>query len=169
VTPQSGAGIAALQGMPGVKQGDVFLFAPHGTVDAGDAGVRANVVVVGALRVLNADNIQANRSIGLPTVPTTNTAALAADNTAAAATKAMESPKAGNSDHGKESHREPAGGNAGTAVDMEPSTSGTVPSVRSSRRNLRSRHSHAKLGSHGNHDNHRNLGNPEQQRLAACC
>lgn len=154
-----------------MKQGDVFLFAPHGTVDAGDAGVRANVAVVGALRVLNADNIQANRSIGLPTVPTTNTAALtAADKTAAAASKAMESPKAGNSDHGKESHREPAGGNAGTAVDMEPSTSGTVPSVRSSRRNPRSRHSHAKLGSHGNHDNHRSLGNREQQqRLAACC
>ena len=29
-TPQTGAGIAALQGVPGVKQGDVFLFAPHG-------------------------------------------------------------------------------------------------------------------------------------------
>ena len=99
VTPQSGAGIAALQGVPGVKQGDVFLFAPHGTVDAGDAGVRANLVVVGALQVLNADNIQASKSIGLPTVPATNTGALtAADNSAAAASK-VESPKA-SSDHG---------------------------------------------------------------------
>jgi hypothetical protein len=156
--------------VPGVRQGDVFLFAPHGTVDAGDAGVRANVAVVGALRVLNADNIQANRSIGLPTVPTTSTAALtAADKTAAAASKAMESPKACNSDHGKESHREPAGGNAGTAVDMEPSRCGIVPSVRSSRRNPRSHHSHARR-SHGNLGNHRSLGNREQQqRLAACC
>jgi hypothetical protein len=85
--------------VPGVRQGDVFLFAPHGTVDAGDAGVRANLVVVGALQVLNADNIQANKSIGLPTVPATNTSALtAADNSAAAASK-VENPKA-NSDHG---------------------------------------------------------------------
>jgi hypothetical protein len=103
-TPQSGAGIAALQGVPGVKQGDVFLFAPHGTVDAGDAGVRANVVVVGALLVANADNFQANKSIGLPTVPATNTGALtAADNSAAAVSKGVESPKAGNGDQGNPS------------------------------------------------------------------
>jgi hypothetical protein len=94
-TPQSGAGIAALQGVPGVKQGDVFLFAPHGTVDAGDAGVRAHDVTIGALFVLNADNIQASgKTVGVPTAPAPNTGALtAADNTAGAASKVMESPK----------------------------------------------------------------------------
>ena len=94
-TPQTGAGIAALQGVPGVKQGDVFLFAPHGTVDAGDASIRGNDVTIGALFVLNADNIQAaGRTVGIPTVPAPNTTALmAADNAAGAASKAMEGPK----------------------------------------------------------------------------
>ena len=98
-TPQTGAGIAALQGVPGVKQGDVFLFAPHGTVDAGDASIRGNDVTIGALFVLNADNIQAaGRTVGIPTVPAPNTTALmAADNAAGAASKAMEGPKPGDS------------------------------------------------------------------------
>jgi filamentous hemagglutinin family protein len=94
-TPQTGAGIAALQGVPGVKQGDVFLFAPHGTVDAGDASIRGNDVTIGALLVLNADNIQAaGKTVGIPTVQAPNTTALvAADNAAGAASKAMESQK----------------------------------------------------------------------------
>lgn len=98
-TPQTGAGIAALQGVPGVKQGDVFLFAPHGTVDAGDASIRGNDVTIGALFVLNADNIQAaGKTVGVPTVQAPNTAALtAADNAAAAASKAMEGAKPGDS------------------------------------------------------------------------
>ncbi|HVX78801.1 MAG TPA: filamentous hemagglutinin family protein, partial [Bradyrhizobium sp.] len=37
-TPQTGAGIATLIGVPGVPPGNVNLFAPHGTVDAGEAG-----------------------------------------------------------------------------------------------------------------------------------
>ena len=49
---------------------------------------------------------------------------------------------------------------------LELSTSGTVPSERSSRRNPHSHCSHAKLGSHGNHGTP-NLGE-QQRRLASC-
>jgi filamentous hemagglutinin len=94
-TPQTGAGIAALQGVPGIKQGDVDLFAPHGTVDAGDAGVRAHDVHVGAQFVLNADNIQASgKAVGIPTAPPPPVSALlAADNTAAAVSKLTDTGK----------------------------------------------------------------------------
>ena len=55
--------------------------------------------------VVNADNIQASgKTVGIPTVPTTNTAALtAADNSAAAVSKTIEGPKAGHSDQGNPS------------------------------------------------------------------
>ena len=68
-------------------------------VDAGDASIRGNDVTIGALFVLNADNIQAaGRTVGIPTVPAPNTTALmAADNAAGAASKAMEGPKPGDS------------------------------------------------------------------------
>ncbi|GKT34242.1 hypothetical protein ADUPG1_002780, partial [Aduncisulcus paluster] len=41
-TPQTGAGIATLIGVPGVPPGNVDLFAPHGTIDAGEAGIRVS-------------------------------------------------------------------------------------------------------------------------------
>jgi filamentous hemagglutinin family protein len=55
----SGAGIAALQSKPGLPAGAANLVAPSGTVDAGDAGIRASGSLnVAALQVANADNIQ---------------------------------------------------------------------------------------------------------------
>jgi filamentous hemagglutinin len=93
-TPQTGAGIAALQGVPGITQGDVDLFAPHGTVDASDASIRASTVTIAAQRVLNADNIFAARTVGVPTVPPPPvTALIAADNTAAAVSKLTDMNK----------------------------------------------------------------------------
>jgi filamentous hemagglutinin len=41
-TPQTGAGIATLIGVPGVPPGNVDLFGPHGTIDAGEAGIRVS-------------------------------------------------------------------------------------------------------------------------------
>lgn len=63
----TGAGIATLQTVPGAPSGDVFLVAPRGTVDAGDAGIRVSGnLVVAAQAVANADNIQVQGSaIGL--------------------------------------------------------------------------------------------------------
>ncbi|HEY4079018.1 MAG TPA: filamentous hemagglutinin family protein [Rhizomicrobium sp.] len=70
----TGAGIAALQASPDAPPSNVYLIAPRGTVDAGDAGIRVSGdFFVAALAVANADNIQVQgRSFGLPPTPVTN-------------------------------------------------------------------------------------------------
>jgi len=52
----------------GQPASDVYLIAPHGTVDAGDAGLRATGNLnIAALRVLNADNIKVGGTVtGIP-------------------------------------------------------------------------------------------------------
>jgi hypothetical protein len=87
VTPQTGAGIATLIGVPGVKPGDVDLFAPHGTIDAGDAGIRVSGDLhIAALHIVNAQNISVQgNSVGLPQVVAVNTGALTAASSAASA------------------------------------------------------------------------------------
>jgi filamentous hemagglutinin family protein len=64
----SGSGIRTAVTTPGREPGDVFLFAPSGTVDAGDAGIQSagNITVV-AVQVIGADNISAGGvSVGVP-------------------------------------------------------------------------------------------------------
>lgn len=65
----TGGGIGVLASVQGVKPGSVDLIAPSGTVDAGDAGIRATGNLnIAADRVLNADNIAAaGVSVGVPT------------------------------------------------------------------------------------------------------
>ncbi len=47
--------------------GDVYLFAPQGTIDAGEAGIAGRNVILGATEVLNAQNISfALGSVGVP-------------------------------------------------------------------------------------------------------
>ncbi|MEH0196577.1 filamentous hemagglutinin family protein [Caulobacter sp. CCNWLY153] len=84
----SGAGIAAFQPAPGVEAPNVYLIAPRGTVDAGDAGVRvAGNLFVAALSVANADNFSVQGSaIGVPTT----SAAPTVSNEASAASSAAE-------------------------------------------------------------------------------
>ncbi|MFC4761678.1 filamentous haemagglutinin family protein [Dyella koreensis] len=89
----SGAGIATLQTVPGAPAGSVYLIAPRGTVDAGDAGIRvAGNLIVAAAQVANADNIQVQgEKIGVPIAQSVNVGALNAANAAASAvTKAAE-------------------------------------------------------------------------------
>ncbi|MGE7136519.1 filamentous hemagglutinin family protein [Luteibacter sp. NPDC031894] len=89
----SGAGIATLQTVPGAPEGSVYLMAPRGTVDAGDAGIRVSGnLVVAAAHVANADNVQVKGdAVGLPVVQAVNVGALnAASSAASAATKAAE-------------------------------------------------------------------------------
>ncbi|KAG0732674.1 hypothetical protein G6F23_014086 [Rhizopus arrhizus] len=58
--PSTGAGIATLAPLPEVPAGDVDLYAPLGTIDAGEAGIRVSGNVnIAALQVVNAANIQA--------------------------------------------------------------------------------------------------------------
>lgn len=89
----SGAGIATLQTVPDAPDGSVYLMAPRGTVDAGDAGIRVSGnLVIAAAHVANADNVQVKGdSVGLPAVQAVNVGALnAASSAATAATKVAE-------------------------------------------------------------------------------
>jgi hypothetical protein len=68
----TGGGIGVLASVAGVEPGGVFLIAPQGTIDAGDAGIRATGdITIAADAVLNADNISAGgTSTGVPSAPT---------------------------------------------------------------------------------------------------
>jgi hypothetical protein len=83
----SGAGIATLQTIAGAAPGNVYLVAPRGTVDAGDAGIRVSGnLVVAAAQVLNAVNIQVQgNKIGVPVTATVNVGALTSAAAAAGA------------------------------------------------------------------------------------
>ncbi|NBU27733.1 MAG: hypothetical protein EBS42_05825 [Caulobacteraceae bacterium] len=65
----TGAGISAFQPDPDAEAPSVFLIAPRGTVDAGDAGVRVTgSLFVAAQTVANADNFSVGgASFGIPT------------------------------------------------------------------------------------------------------
>jgi len=93
----SGAGIAVLQNDPNGKQGNAYLVAPRGTVDAGDAGIRvAGNFFVAAQKVANADNIQVKgTTVGVPVAARIDTGALAAAGNAAAASAQQASSISG--------------------------------------------------------------------------
>lgn len=89
----TGGGIGVLATVKDVPPGSVDLIAPVGTVDAGDAGIRASGSVnIAASQVLNASNIAAPTVAGAPTtapVTAPNTAGFtSASNTAGAAANA---------------------------------------------------------------------------------
>ena len=66
--PSAGSGIRALTYDPAVLPGDVYLFAPQGVIDAGEAGIAGGKVVLGATEVLNSQNISYSAgSVGVPT------------------------------------------------------------------------------------------------------
>ncbi|WP_186332161.1 filamentous haemagglutinin family protein [Bordetella genomosp. 13] len=83
--PSTGAGFATLDPLPEVAPGDVDLYAPLGTIDAGEAGIRASGNVnVAALQVLNAANIKSQgESVGVPTIAAVNVGALTSASSAA--------------------------------------------------------------------------------------
>jgi len=65
----AGSGIGALRANPDAPESNVYLFAPEGTVNAGEAGIRVSGnLTIGAQQVLGADIIQAGGvSVGVPT------------------------------------------------------------------------------------------------------
>ncbi|MBM0106356.1 filamentous hemagglutinin family protein [Steroidobacter sp. S1-65] len=89
----SGSGLATLITEPDQEPGDVWLMAPHGVVDAGDAGIRvAGNLIIAAQEVRGVDNIEVEGlSFGVP-ANTVNVAALsnASVTAAQAATAAQE-------------------------------------------------------------------------------
>ena len=71
----SGSGIRTAAS-PGIAAGDVFLFAPRGVVDAGEAGIGGTNVTISATAVLGANNISIG---GVGTgVPQASTGSIAA-------------------------------------------------------------------------------------------
>jgi filamentous hemagglutinin family protein len=85
--PSSGAGIGTLAPISDIPPGDVDLVAPEGTIDAGEAGIRASGNANLAARVIvNAANISvAGKTTGIPTIVSPNlTAITAASNTVGA-------------------------------------------------------------------------------------
>ncbi len=76
-----------LETVAGAPPSDVDLIAPNGTVDAGDAGIRASGNLnIAAVRVLNASNIQVGgKSSGVPTSVAPNIAGLSAASSATGA------------------------------------------------------------------------------------
>jgi filamentous hemagglutinin len=71
----------------GSTVGDVDLIAPEGTVNAGDAGIRASGNLnIAAVQVLNAGNISVGgKSAGVPTTSAPNLGSIAAASSAAGA------------------------------------------------------------------------------------
>jgi hypothetical protein len=63
----TGGGIGVLATVEGVPLATVDLITPLGVVDAGDAGIRASgTVSIAATKVLNAGNISATTTVGVP-------------------------------------------------------------------------------------------------------
>ncbi|MFZ4483503.1 MAG: filamentous hemagglutinin family protein [Chthoniobacterales bacterium] len=101
----TGGGIGVLASVEGVPPGTVTLLAPVGTVDAGDAGIRATGdITIAAAQVLNADNISAGgTTVGAPSAPVAaapNVSALSAGATSSAATSSAAGDLAQQSQQG---------------------------------------------------------------------
>lgn len=72
----SGSGIRTAANSAGRTPGDVFLFAPKGVVDAGEAGIGGKNVFIAATAVLGAQNIQVSGvGTGVPVAATGSVAA----------------------------------------------------------------------------------------------
>ena len=83
----AGSGIQALTATPGVSAGNVYLFAPHGVVNADDAGIVAGNLTVAATAVLGASNITVSgTSVGVPVTVTGVGASFAGASSTAGAT-----------------------------------------------------------------------------------
>lgn len=90
----AGSGIGQLLAREGYKAGEVGLFAPRGEVNAGEAGIRvAGDLLIGALRVVGADNIQVGGlSVGVPVAQSTSLAGLTGGSGLADGSRAGEDP-----------------------------------------------------------------------------
>ena len=82
----TGSGIQALSTTPGTSPGSVDLFAPHGVVDANEAGIVAGNITIYAVQVLGTNNISfSGTAVGVPVSVTGLGASLAAASSSGAA------------------------------------------------------------------------------------
>jgi hypothetical protein len=89
----TGGGIGVLASVEGVEPGDVYLLAPAGSVDAGDAGIQSTGNLnIAAVAVINADNIAAaGTSAGVPSAAPAAPAAVSISPGASSSTAATSS------------------------------------------------------------------------------
>jgi filamentous hemagglutinin len=82
------------------KPGDVYLIAPNGVIDAGEAGIAGNNVTLSATAVLGANNIQVGGvATGVPTPPPSAAAGLTGtSNLSAGVSQAAEASVAANNE-----------------------------------------------------------------------
>jgi filamentous hemagglutinin len=109
----TGGGIGVLAAVESVEPGSVFLIAPEGTVDAGDAGIRATGdIAIAAVQVLNSDNIAAaGATTGVPTAPPAaapNIAGLTSASSSTAATSNAAAEVAGQNEQQAEQEAPPS-------------------------------------------------------------
>jgi hypothetical protein len=104
----NGSGIQAAVYTPNRAPGSVYLFAPQGVIDAGDAGISsAGDLFLAATEVLGADNISfGGVSIGVPTTTGISASLSGAGDAASASTAAaaddVASASSGNCESGEE-------------------------------------------------------------------
>jgi filamentous hemagglutinin family protein len=97
--PSVGSGIRAVTyapgfGLPTPPAGNIYLFAPQGVIDAGEAGIAGNNVILGAVQVLNANNISfSGSSVGVP-VASQGLSGLSALSGVGSVTQAMQTQEA---------------------------------------------------------------------------
>jgi filamentous hemagglutinin family protein len=89
----TGGGIGVLASVEGVEPGDVYLLAPAGSVDAGDAGIQSTGNLnIAAVAVVNADNIATGgSSAGVPSSAPAAAAPVSVAPSAATSTAATSS------------------------------------------------------------------------------
>ena len=113
----AGSGIQALAATPGVSPGNVDLFAPHGIVNANDAGIVAGNLTIAATAVLGANNITVSgTSVGVPVTVTGLGASVAG--AAAAVGGAGNVAESGAAAHGQSQSITPAADNAINWLDV---------------------------------------------------
>ncbi len=109
----TGGGIGVLASVKGVPKSNVYLIAPVGTVDAGDAGIQATGdIKIAAAAVLNADNISAGGTAsGVPSAPTVaapNIGGLTSASSSASAASSAASSVANQATQRQETFEEPS-------------------------------------------------------------
>lgn len=100
----SGSGIRTAASSLNSKQGDVYLFAPKGVIDAGEAGIGGNNVFLVATAVIGASNIQVGGvGTGVPVASTGSVAAglTGTSNMTAGVSQVAESSVTANNDNDK--------------------------------------------------------------------
>ncbi len=116
----SGSGIQAINPADKTqRQGNVYLAAPTGVVNAGEAGISGGQVVIAATAVIGASNIQASGgTVGVPTAVSVPVVPAGADSAAASAAKSATQNATQDSNEAKDEARAAKAGASILSADV---------------------------------------------------